>query len=44
MVCPSLGIWGSTHPCGNIHNVGIIIGRKKSEKGKPEEGNLWASG
>ncbi len=23
------GIWGSTHPCGNIPNVGIIIGRKE---------------
>jgi hypothetical protein len=34
------GIWGSTHPCRNIPNVGIIIGWK--EKGKKE--NLWASG
>jgi hypothetical protein len=25
MVCPYPGIWGSTHPCGNIHNVGIIM-------------------
>ncbi len=26
------GIWGSTHPCGNIPNVGIIIGRKEKVK------------
>jgi hypothetical protein len=25
-------IWGSTHPCGNIPNVGIIIGRKEKVK------------
>ncbi len=24
---PIRGIWGSTHPCGNVHNVGIIITR-----------------
>ncbi len=28
------GIWGSTHPCGNIPNVGIIIGRKEKVKSK----------
>jgi hypothetical protein len=26
------GIWGSTHPCGNIPNLGIIIGRKEKIK------------
>jgi hypothetical protein len=26
------GIWGSTHPCGNIPNVGIIISRKEKVK------------
>ncbi len=26
------GIWGSTYPCGNIPNVGIIIGRKEKVK------------
>ncbi len=26
------GIWGSTHPCGNIPNVEIIIGRKEKVK------------
>jgi hypothetical protein len=25
MVCPYPGIWGSTHSCGNIHNVGKIM-------------------
>ncbi len=30
---PSIeGIWRSTHPCGNIPNVGIIIGRKEKVK------------
>jgi hypothetical protein len=26
------GVWGSAHPCGNIPNVGIIIGRKEKVK------------
>ncbi len=26
------GIWGSTHPCGNIPNVGILIARKEKVK------------
>ncbi len=26
------GIWGSTHPCGNIPNMGIIISRKEKVK------------
>jgi hypothetical protein len=39
------GIWGSTHLCSSIPNVGIIIDRKeKGKKGKPEEENPWASG
>jgi hypothetical protein len=28
------GIWGSTHPCSNIHNVRIIIGMKEKVKRK----------